>query len=492
MEFLIKHFIDSSNYNIDLCYNPNLEYLLFYQNHCIIIKCKKDNENIFMNSDTKLLNGWHNIEVIFNMENIDIEADVLRCNKFKNEIKHIKITITPTNPINDKEVINEFCNYLKNYRINEKELNILNQINKKNEEEKQKLIKKAEEQLEWTKYTKIDLEEVSRIQPKLDNDVKLNLELDKMFTNYIEKYVKQELLKPEYHIELYNYLLEDNYLYQVVKNFKGSKFNVYCPYKGSICSLPEIDNVVKFMQDKLLTPSRNCARMYTYIYIFNKSFQYYTKYFDSLYGEQFKNIDGLNLNDAILKYIKINPLEDSNEMKNMFIYYLIGNSKFGDDYNKGYIYCREQFIEIYKELKNEHDYNSFISNLVSEKEINKVKYSINDMDLMTGIEFENFIGKLFSRMGYETTVTQASGDQGIDVIVEKNGKKYGVQAKCYSNTVSNSAIQEVVAGITFYKCDKAIVVTNNYFTRSAIDLAKANNVVLWNRDMLKTKINELF
>ncbi|WP_342590196.1 restriction endonuclease [Clostridium muellerianum] len=77
-------------------------------------------------------------------------------------------------------------------------------------------------------------------------------------------------------------------------------------------------------------------------------------------------------------------------------------------------------------------------------------------------------------------------------MAEKNGVRYGIQAKCYSNIVSNSAIQEVVAGISFYKCDKAIVITNNHFTSSAIELARANEVVLWDREMLKQKIGDLF
>lgn len=506
MDLLIKHFIDSLNYNTDLCFNPNSEHLLICENDCLIIKSKKDNENTFMHGYTKHLNGWHNIKVLYNMKDINIEADVLLRNKFRNdEIKHMKIVISPTNPSTDLKTISEFCNYLKNYHINEEELNIVNEINRKNEEQrqkliketeeqKQKLIKEAEEQLEWLKGVQVDIEEFSRINSKFDNDDKLKLELSKVFTNYIEKYVKRELLEPIYHVGLYNYLLRDNTVYKTIINPKNkdNKFNIYCPDNRMIYKLSEIDKMLEFMQNKLLTPSKNCTRLFTYIQIFNASFKYYAKCFNSLYEEEFKNIKELNLNDAILKYIEIMNIDDSMEIQNMFIYYLIENDKFGDDYNKGYIYCREQFIEIYKKIKNEHTYNSFISNLVVDREMNKVKYSINDVDLMTGIEFENFVGELFSKMGYRTTVTQASGDQGIDVIIVKGGKKYGIQAKCYSNTVSNSAIQEVVAGITFYKCDKAIVVTNNYFTKSAIDLANANNVILWNRDMLKMKIEELF
>lgn len=83
---------------------------------------------------------------------------------------------------------------------------------------------------------------------------------------------------------------------------------------------------------------------------------------------------------------------------------------------------------------------------------------------MNGSEFELFISWLFNKMGYFTTVTQKVGDQGIDVIAEKNGVTYGIQAKCYSQKVSNGAIQQVVAGLNHYKLDKAIVIINNYFT----------------------------
>ncbi|HCK64906.1 MAG TPA: hypothetical protein DHW49_01445, partial [Anaerolineae bacterium] len=72
------------------------------------------------------------------------------------------------------------------------------------------------------------------------------------------------------------------------------------------------------------------------------------------------------------------------------------------------------------------------------------EYTIDDIDLMTGQEFENFIAELFSRLGYETEITKASGDQGIDVIALKNGVKIGIQTKCYSGTIGNRAIQEAV------------------------------------------------
>jgi HJR/Mrr/RecB family endonuclease len=120
-----------------------------------------------------------------------------------------------------------------------------------------------------------------------------------------------------------------------------------------------------------------------------------------------------------------------------------------------------------------------------------IQTSIDDVDLMSGFEFENLIGQLFNKLGFSTEVTKISGDQGIDVIAEKNSQRIGIQSKCYSGSVGNKAIQEVVAGLSFYNLNKGLVVTNNYFTDSAKELAASNNVILWDRDMLKEKLNEL-
>lgn len=38
---------------------------------------------------------------------------------------------------------------------------------------------------------------------------------------------------------------------------------------------------------------------------------------------------------------------------------------------------------------------------------------------MSGQEFEQFVSSLFNELGYETSVTKTSGDQGIDVVATK-------------------------------------------------------------------------
>lgn len=77
-----------------------------------------------------------------------------------------------------------------------------------------------------------------------------------------------------------------------------------------------------------------------------------------------------------------------------------------------------------------------------------------------------------------------SGDQGADLIAIKNGVRYAIQAKNYSDKVSNKSVQGIVASLKYYGAEEAMVVTNNYFTDSAKELAARNQVRLIDRDKL--------
>jgi restriction system protein len=47
---------------------------------------------------------------------------------------------------------------------------------------------------------------------------------------------------------------------------------------------------------------------------------------------------------------------------------------------------------------------------------------------------------------------------------------------------------EAVAGMKYYNANKCMVITNSTFTKSAQELAKVNNVELWDRQILKEKL----
>ncbi len=205
------------------------------------------------------------------------------------------------------------------------------------------------------------------------------------------------------------------------------------------------------------------------------------------FNDYFLDIEELNLSECIKVYFKIDTInyQDVNTA-GKFIYYLMGNNKFIN--NDNFIECSSEFINIFNKIEEVHKKEMFVKKLSNNIENSNKNVTIDDIDLMDGKEFEEFLAKLFNKMGYKTEVTKHSGDQGIDVIAEKNGTKLGIQAKCYSGAVGNSAIQEAVAGKNYYKLDKVLVITNSNFTNSAIELAKYNSVVLWDRNILKEKI----
>jgi HJR/Mrr/RecB family endonuclease len=139
-----------------------------------------------------------------------------------------------------------------------------------------------------------------------------------------------------------------------------------------------------------------------------------------------------------------------------------------------------------------------ISNYKKEQKFQRLKESVNNpeiekyknFDNLSGYEFESFISTLYKSMGYNVTQTPLSGDQGADLIVERNSEITVVQAKRFQGKVGNKAVQEVVASVKYYGADYGAVITNNYFTKSAYELAFSNRVKLIDRVKLIQLVEE--
>ena len=140
----------------------------------------------------------------------------------------------------------------------------------------------------------------------------------------------------------------------------------------------------------------------------------------------------------------------------------------------GRLFWNGSFVTISKEIDNIH--------------YAKKEFKLNNSSIvnMSGREFEFFCAEVLKKNGfYGVYVTPGSGDQGVDIIAEKNGLKYAFQCKHYSSSLGNKPVQEVVAGKQFYGCDVAVVITNSTFTSGAISLAQATGVELWDGNRLK-------
>lgn len=117
--------------------------------------------------------------------------------------------------------------------------------------------------------------------------------------------------------------------------------------------------------------------------------------------------------------------------------------------------------------------------------------TISLTDHMSGIEFEDYLCFIFQKRGYDVNTTPKSKDYGADLILMKNGETTVVQAKRYKDKVGVRAIQEVNASIPYYNANKAMVITNSYFTSNAKSLAIANQIQLIDRDKLENIINDI-
>lgn len=119
------------------------------------------------------------------------------------------------------------------------------------------------------------------------------------------------------------------------------------------------------------------------------------------------------------------------------------------------------------------------------------KYDIHSLDEIEGHEFEYYCAELLKKRGFEeVSVTKGSGDFGVDVLAEKDGVTYAIQCKAYTSPVGVKAVQEAYAGREYYDRMVGAVLTNQYFTKPAVEAAKKLKILLWDRGYLDSMIEE--
>ena len=105
------------------------------------------------------------------------------------------------------------------------------------------------------------------------------------------------------------------------------------------------------------------------------------------------------------------------------------------------------------------------------------------MDEMEGHDFEYYCADLLKNDGFlNVEVTKGSGDFGVDILAERDGISYAFQCKCYDKPIGVKAVQEIYAGRDYYNRMVGVVITNQYYTQPAVELAEKLKIVLWDRD----------
>jgi len=111
-------------------------------------------------------------------------------------------------------------------------------------------------------------------------------------------------------------------------------------------------------------------------------------------------------------------------------------------------------------------------------------HRLSNVDTMDGLVFEKYVAKLLKQKGYSNVILTEQYDYGVDIIATKDGICWGIQVKRYSGLVKAEAVRQVVTGLRVYGCDRAMVITNSFFSRVAVQLADSNDCILVDRNGL--------
>lgn len=105
-------------------------------------------------------------------------------------------------------------------------------------------------------------------------------------------------------------------------------------------------------------------------------------------------------------------------------------------------------------------------------------------DVSSGVDYELLCKSILENAGWRVQKTAASGDQGADLIAERQGLRAVFQCKYYSSPVGNKAIQEAYAAEAHHEARFSAVVSNASFTPSARALASSCGVLLLHHEDL--------
>ena len=95
-----------------------------------------------------------------------------------------------------------------------------------------------------------------------------------------------------------------------------------------------------------------------------------------------------------------------------------------------------------------------------------------------GADFELWCSDQLTKSGIANQLSPSGADQGIDIIADIEGRRIGIQCKRYSVPVGNKAVQEALAGKSFYDLDAVCVIATAGYTKAAQALSKRTGVSL--------------
>jgi restriction endonuclease/uncharacterized protein DUF4124 len=107
-----------------------------------------------------------------------------------------------------------------------------------------------------------------------------------------------------------------------------------------------------------------------------------------------------------------------------------------------------------------------------------------NIDSIDEAEFERYVRELLAHRGFKVVKTGDSINLGVDFIAQKNNLRYAIQIVQKTGSVSRVAVSDADREKHHYGCERAMVITNGYFTQDAMELSLSKGCDLVDRDTL--------
>jgi restriction system protein len=115
----------------------------------------------------------------------------------------------------------------------------------------------------------------------------------------------------------------------------------------------------------------------------------------------------------------------------------------------------------------------------------KLQRKASSIDSIQGLlelsprDFEDMVVEVYCAFGHKAKRTGATGDHGIDVVVQtKKGEKLVIQCKRWRGNVGEPVVRDFYGVMQHEKADKRIIITPGKFTLQAREWAKGKPLLL--------------
>lgn len=105
--------------------------------------------------------------------------------------------------------------------------------------------------------------------------------------------------------------------------------------------------------------------------------------------------------------------------------------------------------------------------------------NVEDLLKLSPRAFEDMVVEFYTATGHRAKRTGATGDHGVDVVVQpNNGEKWVVQCKRWRGTVGEPVIRDFLGVMHHEKADKGMIITTGKFSAQAREWAKGKPLTL--------------